>query len=164
MSRVLVLLLGSALSPFAAGCGPSAEAFCGLPSETPTLDAAPEGRALATVDGDAFDETATYSVGPGASFTTGDLDIILAGDTTGTAVDELIGRGAFPICVELGERSEKTMSANFVSDGSTTSADKTGALSILAAEGGVIVGRFEVELGGAATHSVTDGVFRATKR
>jgi hypothetical protein len=164
MSRVLALLASAALAPLAAACGPPAEAFCGLSSEPPTLEAAPEGRARATFDGDAFDEEATYSVGPAASFVAGVLTIDIVADTTGTKVDELIGRGAFPICVELGARSETTMAANYVSDGATTSADKTGALSILDADGDVIVGRFQVELGGAATHSVTDGVFRATKR
>lgn len=149
-----VVLLGTA-------CGPPAEAFCDLEQTLPPESDVPVGAAEWSQDGAAVEEEATYSVGPGASFVAGTLTIDLVADETGTSIEELVERGAFPVCVRIGARAEDTMSANLVDEGLVSDASHTGALSILAAEGDTLVGRFELELG---DHALTDGKFRATKR
>ena len=143
------------------GCGPPAEAFCGLPSAVPTTDDVAEGVARAALDGADWEEPATYSVGPGASFVAGTLTIDFVADEAVAAVEELVGRGAFPVCLRLGARAEDTMSANLVDEGLVTSGTDAGAVTILDAEGDTLVGRFAIDFG---TRAFTDGVFRATKR
>lgn len=149
----------------AAGCGPPPEAFCGLPSAVPAESEVGDGEGEALLDGNTFLGDASYGVGPNASLTVGLLDMGLVADTTGTSVVELVERGAFPVCVELGQRTDTTMAAIDNDGGLTTNETHGGALSILAAEGDILVGRFEVEVAnGGTTRSYTDGVFRATKR
>jgi hypothetical protein len=146
----------------ATGCGPTAEAFCDLDSTPPPESEVAAGEGKAQRDGADFAGDATYSTTANASLTIGLLDMLIAADTTGTSVIELVDRGAFPICVEFGGRDEDTMTAQLLEgDTQPTTGSDAGRLSIVAAEGDTLVGRFEVDVGGS---SFTDGVFRATKR
>lgn len=150
----LVLLLTSL------SCGPNLENACGLSGGIPADLAA--NTFSASLDGEAFNESASISLGSNGSITAGLLSIIVAVDESGTAVDELIGRKAFPICVPLAERSVTTGQASFP-PAFITNAQSTGTLSILDEQGGEIFGRFESELadnGGGAPVNFTEGEFR----
>lgn len=164
--RALLLVC---LSPLALSlaCGPGAEEVCGgLPAALPTADEVPDGTGSAQLDGAAFTGPASWAPGPNSSLDISTLSIIIAYDESGTETTDLIGRGAFPICVPVGERSPTVSAATY--DGPyITNAEHTGMLAILDEQGGVLVGRFEIDLvenntGDEITFS--DGAFRAERR
>lgn len=150
------------LALFLGGCPAELDAICGVPTTAPDV---PDGRGTAQQDGASFDEQASWSPGSNASITIGDLDMIVAVDETGTSFDQLLEDGALPFCVPLGERSEKSGSANLVSRGLVSDATHTGGVAVLAKEGDILVGRFAVDVaGGGETVSFTEGQFRAKRR
>ena len=141
--------------------GGDAEA-CGLSTAVPEVA---DGRVTATVDGAAFDESGSYSPTTG-SFTAGLLDIIISKDENGDDTMALIADESFPICIQLGERSDTSGNANFVEGGFVTDADHTGSLVIAAVADEMIVGRFELTLGNSAgeTKTFEDGAFKIPER
>ncbi len=157
-------LLVALLLPLAACPGFPGE-ICGLSTATPDV-ADGDGQATRS-DGEAFaGEDASWAPGSSGSVTVGLLDMIIAKDQTGTDTEQLIADGAFPICVTLAERSETSGSA-LLNDGSfATDAGHTGAVAIIAEDGGFLVGRFEVDLAdnSGANLSFTDGAFKARRR
>lgn len=161
------LLVALLLVPLALACSPELEDACGLPAAVPTTDEVPDGYVRATLDGQPFEATGTWSDGPSASIDAdGPLSMIIAKDQTATSTIELVGRGAFPICVPLGERSDTSGNATWDSS-FVTDKDHTGMVAILGEDAGFLLGRFEVELVDANNGAVTkfeDGVFRAQRR
>jgi hypothetical protein len=159
---LFALLLAPGLAGF--GCGPAdAGEACGLSGAVPTSEDVGDGQVKASRDGAAFSAAnATWSVGPSASLNAGELTIVIVNDESGSNTEELIGRGAFPICINIGERSGSSGNAQLVGTAFVSDASHTGNLSILGNEGGQLSGRFEVELAdGGATTRFTDGIFRA---
>lgn len=161
--RLVCLALVSVAA--AAGCPAELDAVCGLSPELPAVE---EGRGTATVDGADFNEAASWAPGSSASITIGLLDLIVPTDEFGASFDQLLEDNALPFCARLGEQSETVGKAifnespTFVSD-----AGHSGGVAVLAREGNVLIGRFEVEVkssAGGATKTFTEGAFRALRR
>lgn len=149
-------------------CGPADPVeVCGLSGAAPTADDVRDGFGRAERDGQPFEEAGSWGAAPQASIDIGTLSLTVPYDETGTEVTDLIARRAFPICVRLGERSDTVGAGNLVDGGYITDAGHTGAVAILGEEGGLLLGRFAVELisssEGAET-SFTDGAFRLERR
>lgn len=146
-------------------CAEGAGDVCGLSSALPEVDA---GFGAATrSDGEDFNAQASWALGSNASLTVGTLDMIVAKDSTGSDFDTLLEDAAFPFCVPLGARSDTSGNATLNdSPVGVSDASHTGGVAVLALEGDVLVGRFEVDLAlnGGGVLSLTDGVFRATQR
>jgi hypothetical protein len=153
-----------AFSSLLAACPGPPEEICGQSTALPTID---EGFGEATrSDGEEFREEGNWGPAPASSITIGTLDMIIANDEEGLAVDDLIADGAFPICVPQRDRSETSGAANLVEGGFVTNAEHTGGVAILGKEGDVLIGRFGFELvdNGGTTLTFSDGVFRVPQR
>jgi hypothetical protein len=162
-TAVLAPLLILLVAPLGA-CQEDVTEICGLSTEAPDVQ---EGRGSADRDGgEALDEPADWKPGSGGSLTIGVLDFIIEKEESGSDTEGLVEDGAFPICVRLGERSEKTGAANYIDGGYVTNASHTGAVAILSNDSDLLVGRFEVELAnpGGDELAFTDGVFSARLR
>jgi hypothetical protein len=146
---------------------PAPSEICGLPTTLPGDDDVANGRGTATrSDGAAFDEAGSWST-VSLDIVVGTLTMTASADETGSRVADLIEAAAFPICVPIGERSETSGSANHVGDNLISDATHTGGVAILAEEGGLLIGRFSVDLEAPSTgeeRSITDGVFRVGRR
>ena len=158
--RSLLLLL---LPLLALGCPANLASVCDLPTDLPTdVD---DGRGKATrSDGAAFNELASWSPGTNASVDVGLLDMILAKDETGTDFDQLVGDNAFPFCVRLGARGDKTGQADDNESASVSDATHTGGVAVLKLDANTLIGRFQVTVvnsGTGAVISFTDGAFKA---
>lgn len=161
------LLAALLVTPFALACGPGPEEVCGLPSAKPTAEDVADNQVVAKLNGGGFDEPGSWSAGPNGSLTAGTLNVVIARDNTGTLTSDLVGRGAFPICVDIGERSDVSGNADFdghfLSDGA-----HTGSVAILGEEEGLLTGRFRLELkdnlGADAPAVFEDGMFRIPRR
>jgi hypothetical protein len=164
MTRFLTLsALALLCLPQVLGCGPAnAGEACGLPGAIPTDSDLANGQVRALRDGAEFTASnATWSVGPSAALNAGELTIIIVNDETGSNTESLIGQGAFPLCIDLGERSGSSGNAQLVGTGFVSDAAHTGSLSILGNDGGMLSGRFEVTLAdGSATTRFSEGAFR----
>jgi len=149
-----------------AACDGAPGDFCGASDVVPTADEVGEGRGTATHDGAAFESEGSWGAGPSASIDLGVLSMTIVNDETGAQTEDLISRGAFPICILLGERSEDTGAANYIQGGFVTDNDTGGMLSILGIEGSNILGRFNVDLenGSGETMTFEDGVFNVPQR
>jgi hypothetical protein len=139
--------------------------FCELSSSTPTATEIEEGLVTATQDGSAFEGEGSWSATTG-SLTGGLLDIIIQNDESGERTADKVSAGDFPICVQIGDRSDNVGQANLVSGGFVSDADNTGSLSILAQEGDYIVGRFSFSLADTSGETTVfeDGLFRVAER
>lgn len=163
----LIVLVCLSWAPVA--CGPEAPAdACGLSSAAPTEEEVVNGFLRATTDEGPFSEMGSWSSGSNGDITAGTLSMIIANDESGSSVSELVGRGAFPICVPLGERSPSSGNATFDSR-FVTDAARVGMVAILGEDGGMLFGRFEVELKdgsgvSADTFAFRDGSFRLPAR
>ncbi|MCP4504382.1 MAG: hypothetical protein GY822_31085 [Deltaproteobacteria bacterium] len=148
------------------GCEGAAEDFCGMSGEIPSVDEVEPGRGTGMRDGEAFSEEGSWGPGPSSSVDVGVLSMIIVNDESGSETEELITRGAFPICVQLGQRSKDTGSANYVLGGFITDDSVGGSLTILGIEGSNLLGRFALDLqnGAGETLSITDGVFNLPER
>jgi hypothetical protein len=148
-----------------AACAPGPATVCNLSTTLPTAEESPVGRLVAKrsgVSSDPFSEAGAWTPGPSTSIDAGLLSLIIAQEQTGTRTEDLIANAAFPICVPLADRSDRSGQANFVDGGFVTSASHTGGVAILAVEDGNLVGRFEAELANNQGQTLTfsDGVFR----
>lgn len=164
MHRIAGLALLALVLSVSTACQEDVTEICGLSTEAPDVQ---EGRGAADRDdGEAFDEPADWKPGSGGSLTLGVLDFIIEKEESGSDTESLVEDGAFPICVRLGERSEKTGAANYIDGGYVTNASHTGAVAILSNEDDLLVGRFEVELAnpGGEELAFTNGVFSARLR
>jgi hypothetical protein len=162
--RLFVVVVPVVLS---SACPPPVAEVCGLSSTPPSTDDVADGRGKATrSDGAAFDVEGTWAPAPASSLVLGTLSMVMQFDETGTAVDELVADGAFPICVPQGERSETSGQANLVDGGFVTDATHDGGLAILGKDGDLLLGRFAFTLvdQSGATLSFEDGVFRVPQR
>lgn len=148
------------------GCDGAAENVCGMSGALPTEDEVAAGQGNGLRDGESFTEEGSWGPGPSSSVDVGVLSMIIVNDESGSETEELITRGAFPICIQLGERSEDSGSANYVLGGFITDDSTGGSLSILGIEGNNLLGRFEVDLknGAGETLSITDGAFNLPGR
>lgn len=121
-------------------------------------------------DGSTFSDTISWAPGPSTSIDsgTGGVSLIVARDVTGTDVADLVGRGAFPICVTLAARSDVSGSANINLNGKAYVSDDThsGAALILGEKDGLLIGRFAVDVVSpdGSTESLQNGAFRAQRR
>lgn len=158
----IALPLGAVLVLSACPSFPSE--ICGVSTATP--DVADGTGEAARSDGAGFtSEDASWAPGSNASVTVGLLDMIIAKDETGTDTEQLIADGAFPICVRLAERSETRGSALLNGGAFQSNADHTGAVAIIDDQGGLLFGRFAVDLSdGSGNLSFTDGQFKASRR
>jgi hypothetical protein len=160
--------LPAALAVFALSiaCGPDGADVCGVSSVDPDDSEIADGMGEALLDGSAFSNMASWAPGPNSSLDIGTLSMIIAFDETGTQTTDLLERRAFPICVPLGERSDTSGSAAY--DGPyLTNATQNGGVALLGEEGGVLSGRFALDLVHNVDGSVisfTEGVFRAERR
>jgi hypothetical protein len=163
----LVVAVVVVVPAFAGGCPKSLD--CGGLSSEPPADLA-DGKAKAVrSDNAAFDEDATWAPGSNASVDMGGLDLTVAKDETGTPFDDLVGDGAFPICVPLASRSDTTGVANLLASPHSflSDATHTGNVALLQLDGDLLLGRFAVDMvssDGAQTLSFTDGAFSARRR
>jgi hypothetical protein len=164
MKRSLALVALSSVAFLA--CSPDPGEVCGVSGVIPEESEVALGRGEAMQDGAAFSGGASWAPGPNSSLDIGTLSIIIGVDESGTATADLIERGAFPICVPVGERDINSGSAQLVGTALVSDASHTGGVAILAESGGVISGRFAVDLADTSggTTSFTDGVFRAERR
>jgi hypothetical protein len=164
MRRIAVLAPLALVLTASTACQEDVTAICGLSTEAPDVQ---EGRGSADRDdGDPFDEAADWKPGSGGSLTIGVLDFIIEKEESGSDTENLVEDGAFPICVRLGERGDKTGAANYIDGGYVTNASHTGAVAILSNDSDLLVGRFEVELAnpGGDELAFTNGVFSARLR
>lgn len=148
----------------ASACPVFPSEVCGISTAAPDVA---DGTGEATrSDGDDFTgQDASWAPGSSGSVTIGLLDMIIAKDETGTDTEQLIADGAFPICVRLAERSETRGSALLNGGAFQSNADHTGAVAIIDEQGGVLLGRFAVDLSdGSGNLSFTDGQFKASRR
>jgi len=164
--RIFKTSLFALLTALCFACDGAPGDFCGASDQVPTEDEVAAGQGVATLDGDAFSSEGTWGAGPSASIDLGVLSMTIVNDETGAETEDLITRGAFPICVLLGNRSETSGSANYIQGGFVTSDDVGGSVSILDIQGSNILGRFNVDLqnGGGESMSFTDGVFNVPQR
>lgn len=159
----------SCLVAAAVGCEPAAEdSACGLSRTPPSAEEVMEGFVNATANGAPYTKSGSWSSGSNGDITAGTLSMIIANDETGSVVSELVGKGAFPICVPLGERSPSSGSAAYESK-FVTDASHTGMVAILGEDAGFLFGRFEVQLkdgsgNSADTVAFTNGTFRIPAR
>lgn len=167
MSRHQLTLFWPLLTlPFLSACGPEVTDACGaLSGVVPSAADVAPGALLASLDQADFTASGTWGDGPNGSIDAGLLSLIIPRDESGTLVSELVGRGAFPICIPLGERSDKSGNATYDST-YVTDANHTGMVAILAEEEGHIVGRFEVNLrsGNGDMTAFENGRFRLPRR
>lgn len=153
----------------AMGCGGESPAdACGLSGTPPSEEEVVNGFLRAATDEGNFSEMGSWSSGSNGDITAGTLSMIIANDESASAVSELVGRGAFPICVPLGERSPSSGNATYDSR-FVTDASHTGMVAILGEDAGMLFGRFEVELkdgsgGSTDTFAFREGVFRLPAR
>lgn len=156
-----VLTLVLALAP---ACKEEVTELCDLSTELPDVE---DGKGTADrSDGEPFNEEASWKPAPGGSLTIGILDFIIEKEESGSDTDAIIEDGAFPICVRLGERGEKTGSANYPDGGYVTDASHTGSVALLSNDDDLLVGRFQVDLTttGGDELSFTEGAFSARLR
>lgn len=159
----LALLLAA---PIALGACPNFPSeMCGITTAAPEVADA-TGEATRSDSDDFTGQDASWAPGSSASLTIGLLDMIIVKDQTGTDTEDLIADAAFPICVKLAEQSETSGSALLNGGSFATDAGHTGAVVIVAEEGGFLAGRFEVDLvdGSGANLSFSDGAFKARRR
>jgi hypothetical protein len=160
----LALLYASVLT---SGCGPGEPAdVCGQSGVVPTADDVQDGFGRADREEEPFSAAGSWAPGANASIDIGTLSLIVPNDETGTETADLISRRAFPICVPLGARSERSGSAIF-GGVYLSNASHTGGVAILGEQGGLLLGRFSVELVHNNTSeelSFEGGVFRVGRR
>lgn len=146
-----------------AGCAEEPEEVCGFDADAPkTKDG--KGSATRSDDEDFTDVAATWSPGANGAVIMGVLSLTIPKDETGADTEQLIADGAFPICIPLGQRGEKSGSANYVDDGYVSDAEHTGMVALYEEDGGILRGRFEAAMYSEAVDkelSFTDGVFAA---
>ncbi|MBM4282248.1 MAG: hypothetical protein FJ137_16335 [Deltaproteobacteria bacterium] len=150
-----------------AGCTPPAGQVCGLSVAPPAPDEVNDGRGTAVrSDGVPFDVEGDWAPAPSSSLVLGTLTMGMQFDETGTAVDDLIADGAFPICVPQGERGDKSGAANLLDGGFVTDATRNGGLAILGKEADLLLGRFAFTLIDPSGVELTfsDGAFRVPQR
>jgi hypothetical protein len=166
MRVVVPSLAVAAVASLLVACpGPPAES-CSQSTVLPTDDDVADGRGTATrSDGVAFDEAGSWNPTT-LSVTIGTLDMTVPNDETGDLVADLIGAGAFPICIPIGARSEQTGSANLVDGGFVSDANHTGGVAILGRDGNTLLGRFSFDLATPSGTELTfsDGAFRLPQR
>ena len=148
------------------GCTPDLSIVCGLSTSDPDVEA----RHLTATrdDGGAethFDEVGAYSPGANATIVAGPLTLHIGSEETGTATDDLVARGVFPLCVPLGAASPQGGTATLTDESGVTSASDAvhmGGVALLHDDSGLIVGRFVVDLISAdgTETSFKDGRFR----
>jgi hypothetical protein len=153
--------------PLAGACGPlDAGEVCNQNGLAPTAEEVADGQGKALVDGSPWEGSGSWAPGSNASVDIGTLSMVIAVDETGTEVADLIARRAFPICVPLGARSEKSGNASF--EGSfITDENHTGGVAILEEDGGLLLGRFSLDLQSPSTGDskrITEGAFRVERR
>lgn len=146
------------------GCAQPAANVCDLSTELPGDDEVVSGRGRADRSaGGEFNEAGSWA--PGGSITMGTLTVDGNTDEAGLEVDSLIAAGTFPICQRLGARDDDTAAADFGGENVRTDATHTGSLSILGLQDDVLIGRFQVDLGGGGGElSLDNGAFRLLKR
>ncbi len=149
------------------GCAPPSGPVCGLSAVPPTVEEVADGRGMAVrSDGEAFDVEGSWAPAPSSSVDLGTLSMIMQFDETGSAVDDLIADGAFPICVPQGERGAESGAANLVDGGFVTNATHDGGLALLGKDGDLLLGRFAFTLVDPSGTELTfsEGAFRVPQR
>lgn len=167
MAHLGAWLVGSA-GLAASACSPDVTETCGFTQAAPSADEVIDGFVVAALGAERFEKTGSWSSGTNGDITAGTLSMVIAFDESGTRVDDLVGRGAFPICIPLGARSPQsgnaTYDSRFLSD-----ADHTGMVAIQGQEGAFLTGRFAVTLRdntdvAAPSIRFEDGAFRIPAR
>jgi hypothetical protein len=164
MLRILIPVLVVVVA-LASGC-PAAFDCGGLAKEPPTEVSTGKGFATRS-DNVTLNGTATWASGTFGAVDVGGLDMPIAHDVTGTALDSLVSDGAFPICVALSEAgSSSSVAQLFGTPTFKTDASHTGNVALDKLDGEQLLGRFAVNLvstDGSTTVEVTNGVFSATR-
>ncbi len=131
-----------------------------------TTDDVADGNLSAMRDGSTWLEPGSYRL-ENLDLTAGTLSIRAGVDENGDDTASLIADAAFPICVQIGERSETVGAANLVDGSFVSGPDHTGMVSLLGrTDDGILFGRLQFDLAtpqGDET-SFTDGVFRLGER
>ena len=143
---------------------------CGLSTSLPDV---PSGTLRVTRDGNPYVVDSGLRgyrlINDRTDIEAGELTLAIGKDDQGRNVRELVDQGTFPICILLNDQSDGTTYAQVRATGVSfgTDSSHTGTVALLAKEGDVLVGRFEleaVENGGSGTTTLEDGVFRLGPR
>ena len=143
---------------------------CGLSGSLPDV---PSGTLRVTRDGKAYVVDSGLRgyrlLNDRTDIEAGEITLAIGKDNEDRNVREQIDQGNFPICILLNDQSDGTTYAQVRTTGASfgTDSTRTGTVAILAKEGDVLVGRFELEAtqnGGGGTTRLEDGVFRLGPR